>query len=211
MHKAPSYFPPYCQEQLSQTAFFVFHLLETFSELTDDQRPKAGILQGICHVHANHAQRLTGLLLSGAQIFCHTDVDSLLTCENDIKVFFALLKSFSKTLFSHFFFFSKICKIRLLLQHSWSLQRTSLCICSYVEETILSHRVIACHSWEPDWGSNSERLDAKPFLPEDACASMFLFMLLIQTTDHSHPELEWEHDDSHLGLQSDKQALRGEL
>lgn len=30
MHEAPSYFP-YCQEQLSQTAFFVFHLLETLS------------------------------------------------------------------------------------------------------------------------------------------------------------------------------------
>ena len=101
MHKALSCFPPYCQEQLSQTAFFV---LETLSELTDDQRPKAGILLSICHIHVDHEQRLTGLLLLGPQIFCHTDVDALLTCENYIKVFFALLKSFLARLYSLIFF-----------------------------------------------------------------------------------------------------------
>ena len=115
MHKALSCFPPYCQEQLIQTAFFVFHLLETLSELTDDQRPKAGILLSICHIRVDHAQRMTGLLLSGPQIFCHTDVDALLTCENDIKVFFALLKSFLARLYSLIFFFSKICKMSLLV------------------------------------------------------------------------------------------------
>ena len=141
MHKALSCFPPYCQEQLIQTAFFVFHLLETLSELTDDQRPKAGILLSICHIHVDHAQRMTGLLLSGPQIFCHTDVDALLTCENDIKVFFALLKSFLARLYSLIFFSPKYVRC-----HCWSLQRTSLCICSYVVEKILNLRVIACHS-----------------------------------------------------------------
>ena len=57
--KAPSCFPPYCQERLSQTASFVFQLLEALSELTDGQRPTDGILLGMCHVHVDHVHKLT--------------------------------------------------------------------------------------------------------------------------------------------------------
>ena len=68
--------------------------MEAFTELTDDKRPKRGVLCIVGHVHVDHVHRLAGLLLSDPQLLHHPVVDALLTGEDEVKVISALLKSF---------------------------------------------------------------------------------------------------------------------
>ena len=66
-------------------------MLEALAELTDDQSSKGGVLQGVIRVHIDHVHSLTGLLLSGAQIFQNSVEDALLTGGIDIKGILAVL------------------------------------------------------------------------------------------------------------------------
>lgn len=58
------------EEQLVQTVFQVFHMLQALAELTDEESSKGGALQRVFHVHVDHVHRLECILLSGTQI-CH--------------------------------------------------------------------------------------------------------------------------------------------
>ena len=200
VQKAPSCFPLHCQEQLSQTAFHVLCLLEAFAELTDDQRPKGGVLRVVVHVHVDHVHRLASLLLSDPQLFYHPVIDALLAGEDDIKAISALLKSFRARLDS--------------LVSSQDVQDAvaGIAFSVYAHKVlahlfirggeIINHREVARSSWEPDSGSGSKRSDTETFLPENAVG--LHAPVHVAHADHSHLEGGEGHGGDHLGLQTDK-------
>ena len=92
MEKAPAGFLLHPKEQLGQAVFHVVHLLEALAQLTEDQRSQRGVLQVVLHVHVDHVHGLARLLFPGTQVAHHPVVDALLTREDDIEGFSAVLK-----------------------------------------------------------------------------------------------------------------------